>query len=229
MKLIYKFPSRHRPDKFFAALENIKSLTTWRNYSVLATLDEDDPTMNNQEVKDRISRDYPEVLPIYGTSTSKVHACNRDMDKIDLNEFAIVILMSDDMLFCKEGFDNIIRSSMDQYFPNLDGVLHFPDSHGKFELSVLSIMGVEYYRMFGYLYHPDYLVMFCDNEYTDVARILNKYAFVKKKIYDHMHHIWGLSTKDELNIRNDDHSLYHKDNQTYLQRKSTNFGIDIFQ
>src|ERR1700744_2459412 len=108
MKILYKFPSRQRPDKFFEALDNIKRLSDFECWEVLATLDEDDHYMNNDIVKKRL-QEYPMVKAIYGTSTSKVNACNRDMDQA--GEWDIVVLMSDDMKFLKKGFDRIIASN----------------------------------------------------------------------------------------------------------------------
>ena len=226
MRILVKFPSRSRPIKFFAALDNIFKLSTHSDIRVLATLDIDDFSMANDEVRDKINT-YPNVSAIWGTSENKIHSCNRDMEFS--GEWDVVILMSDDQKFLVRGFDSIIVEKMNNYFPDTDGVLHFPDSHGKWELSVLSILGRKYFERSGWFYFPGYKTMFCDNEYTDVATILNKRVFVPMKIYDHYHHIWGMDIQDELNKRNDDRALYYQDNLLYLQRKSNNFGINIFQ
>lgn len=226
MKILFKYPSRSRPQKFFQGLDNIAALCKSYQYDVLATLDEDDPSMNNGYVKEHLKQ-YPEVRTIYGLSKNKIHACNRDMENAPY--FDILILMSDDMVFLKDGFDKIIVDNMKKYFPDTDGMLHMPDSHGKWELSVLSIMGRKYYQRFNYIYHPSYESLWADNEYTEVARILNSWRFVPIRIYDHFHHIWGLSEPDALNVRNDRTELYVKDNQTYINRKAINFGINIFQ
>jgi hypothetical protein len=226
MNILYKFPSRSRCHKFFKTLNNIHELSDLDTFSIMATLDIDDREMANEEVKQRLL-DYPKVKAIYGTSKTKIEACNRDMEFS--GEWDIVVLVSDDMEFLVKGFDRIIVEEMEKAFPDLDGILHFPDSHGKWELSVLSIIGRTYFERTGHFYNPEYDSQWADNEYTDVATILNKRHFVCRRIYDHMHHIWGKSQKDELNIRNDDMNLYVKDNQTYLRRKANNFGINIFQ
>ena len=226
MRILYKFPSRERPNKFFDAVRNIQANATNDDYLILGTFDINDSQMTTPEVKEALSS-CPMLRSIYGTSNNKVHACNRDMEFS--GDWDIVVLMSDDQKFLVKGFDTIIIQKMLEHFPDLDGVLHFPDSHGKHELSVLSIMGRKYYERFNYLYHPDYVTMFCDNEFTEVARILNKYAFVPMKIYDHFHHIWGMAAKDDLNVKNDDMMLYMQDNQTYLRRKANCYGINIFQ
>lgn len=226
MKILYKFPSRNRPSKFFKAVDNIASLSTWSNYEILATFDLNDPTMTTPGVKEMLKM-YPEVRSMYGTSNGKIHSCNRDMEFS--GDWQIVILMSDDQEFLVKGFDSMIVNEMKETFPDLDGTLHYPDSHGRWMLSVLSIMGRKYFDRFGYFYHPEYDSLWADNEYTDVATILNKRKFVPKKIYEHMHHIWQLSEADALNVRNDSTDLWVKDNATYQRRKAIDFGLNIFQ
>lgn len=226
MRILIKFPSRSRPIKFFATLDNIFLLSTHDDISVLATLDIDDKSMANVEVKERIDS-YPSTRAVYGTSSNKIHACNRDMEFS--GEWDIVVLMSDDQKFFVKGFDSIISEKMKEHWPDTDGILHFPDSHGRHELSVLSIMGRKYFDRFGYLYNPEYATMFCDNEYTEVARILNRSAFIPMRIFDHLHHIWGMAQKDDLNLRNDAAELYIQDNQTYMRRKNNWYGLNIFK
>lgn len=226
LKLLYKFPSRERPNKFFAALDNIHELSTYDNFEILATLDIDDPTMANEEVKQRLLQ-YPKVRTIYGTSTGKIHSCNRDMEFA--GEFDVLILMSDDQKFLVKGFDSLIVEKMKEHFPDTDGVLHFPDSHGTWQLIVLSIMGRKYYQRFNYLYDPEYDSVYADNQFTDVSRILNKCVFVPMRIYDHFHFIWNMCEKDDLYARNENPINYQRDNITYMRKKAINFGINIFQ
>lgn len=225
-KIIYKFPSREREDKFFSAVDNIHELSVYDNFEILATFDIDDSVMANERVKERLLK-YPKVRAIYGTSNGKIHACNRDMEFS--GEWDIVILMSDDFKFLKRGFDADIILNMFEYFPYYDGVIHFPDSHAKFNLITMSIMGREYYNRFNYLYNPEYYSVFADNEFTDVSRLLNKYAFIPEKIMDHFHFIWGMCEKDALYERNENKNNYYKDNQTYLRRKADWFGLNLFK
>jgi hypothetical protein len=222
MQLLVKFPSRSRPTKFFDALDNIFELSTHDDIRIMATLDLDDSNMTSQEVKDKI-KTYDRVHAIWGTSESKIHACNKDMEFS--GRWDIAILMSDDQKFLVKGFDSIIVEKMKEHWPDTDGVLHFPDSHGKHELSVLSILGRKYFNRFGWFYFPGYKTMFCDNEYTQTAQILNRWAFVPMKIYDHYHHIWGMAQKDDLNLKNDNMNLYVGDSQLFQQRKANNFGL----
>src|SRR5690606_32245394 len=131
-KILYKFPSRERPNKFFSALGNIISKSNSSRYMIECTLDLDDPSMNNDyvcEILDEYQR-VADVRYTFGHSEGKVHAINRDMDKIDY-DWDIVVVMSDDMKFVVEGFDEYIRAAFNQW--GLDSVVHFNDgnSYGK--------------------------------------------------------------------------------------------------
>jgi len=102
---LFKFPSRGRPDRFFKSLDSIYNNVSDKDYfHVSATLDIDDPLMNNDDVKARIFL-YPNISIGWGKSESKVHAVNRSMPDIDWD---ILICMSDDMLFNIFGFDTMI-------------------------------------------------------------------------------------------------------------------------
>lgn len=221
-KILYKFPSRSRRNKFFSAIDNIHELSTHENFEILCTFDIDDIEMANEEVKERLLL-YPKVRAMYGTSMGKIHACNKDMEFS--GEWDIVILMSDDQKFLVKGFDSIIVEKMKEYFPDMDGVLNFPDSHAKHELCTLSIIGRKYFNGDGWIYNPIYRSVWADNEFTWTAIIRNKYAFIPIKIYDHFHPVWGMSQMDALYARNEERNMYAYDGMTFQKRKAENFGL----
>lgn len=222
MRILYKYPSRSRPEKFFQGVENIVSLARHNDYEILATFDIDDSTMANEAVKERLNQ-YPMVRAIYGTSDGKLHACNRDMEFS--GSWDIGILFSDDMRFLEEGFDISIIRNMWSFFPDFDGVLHYPDSHARHELITMIISGRKYYDRFGYWYNPDYSSVWADNQFTWESIILNKHAFIPEKIFDHYHPAWGMAQQDALYLRNEHPSVYYKDQITYAKNKEQNFGL----
>lgn len=228
MRILYKIPSRQRPDKLLRLLNTILNYGHRSDYSILISLDEDDPQIEKYiNVVNNFNKCFSNILVIWGVSESKIHACNRDMEKVD--EWDICVLVSDDMIFERVGFDLIIIELMKKYFSDTDGVLHFPDTQNKSNLIVMNVVGRVYYGRFNYHYHPSYKSMFADNEFTDVARILNKYVFCPYKIFDQLHHLNGKAEKDELYIRNDNMNLYIPDNQNYIKRKAIDFELNIFQ
>lgn len=223
MKICFVFPSRSRPIKFFKSLNNIREMSESDNYFIIAKLDEDDESVNTNPIREKLKKDYPEVTVKWGISYNKVHAINRSME--DLPECDILIIMSDDIVWDVNGFDNEIRQAFKEHFPNLDGTVHFPDDHGKERTIIVSILGINLYKRFGYLYHPDYANLFCDNEFTDVTKQLNKYVFVNKRLFTHNHPIWTKKDWDDLYRANENPETYKRDREVYLKRKSNNFGI----
>lgn len=213
LKISYIFPSRSRPDKFFAALMNIRNKSASSNYEVIAKLDIDDEAMNNDEVKERLSY-HPEVIVKWGLSENKIHAVNRD------NDFTGEILCchSDDMVFTKQGFDDIIRREIKK-----DGYLHFPDGYANEKLCTYSIMHADYYNRFGYIYHPAYKSLWADNEQMTVAKRMYKYKYVDENILEHMHPSAGKADKDaQYQVTEKFNSV---DKATFLKRKKNNFDL----
>ena len=226
MNICYIFPSRSRPDKFFSVLDNIKNLSAKKGYSIIISLDIDDESMNNFEVMGKINGYENIGATVYKTSIGKVNAINRDIDLIP-EDTDIVILMSDDMVFTQWGFDDIIRTDMQKYFPDSDGVLHYPDGTPvQDKIITMSIMGYKYFKRFNYIYHPEYTSLWCDLEFTEVAKKLGKYKYLPNThILKHNHSVWsgGKEKYDALMTRNE--SFYHKDKEVYFKRLANNFDL----
>ena len=225
--MIFNFASRSRPDKFFAALRNIDSVCSG-NYTVIAKLDLDDPA--GVEAYAEVVN-FPNVIVKWGYSKSKIHAINRDLD--DLPDYDIICNHSDDMVLGTPidtiagriflgHFDEILRQYM-RLLLKFDGVLHLPDGQIKNELCTYSIMGRTYFDRFGYVYHPDYTSLWCDNEFMDVAQKLGKWAYLPIQMIEHKHPAWGKAEKDAQYIEQG--ALYWQDKEVYERRKGLNFGL----
>lgn len=221
-KILYKYASRSRPDKFFSILDNVIFLARHPNYTILATLDLDDDTMTTPEIRDRINS-YPQVKAYYGTSKGKIDAINRDMGFAE--DWDIGIVLADDMPWHLEGFDLKIIEIFAEHFPDFDGFLHLPDGIVNEKLPTMCIIGRKLYDYFGYFYNPIYWSVACDNEQFDVVRILGKYVYKPLFMFKHMHFIWGLAPVDALYLRNENAEAYAKDLQIYRERKAINFGL----
>lgn len=219
MTILFNFASRSRPEKFFETLDNIIRNCASQDYFIVAKIDEDDAAMNNGEYWLRIAN-YPMVITKLGTSTSKIHAINRDLNDGDLPPWAILINMSDDMKWGTFGFDDIIRQHMPA---NLDGFLHVPDDYAKDRVCTTSIIGYRYYQRDMYVYNPAYYSMWCDDEATDVAKARGCYIQVPGIQLEHLHYTnMGKAGKDALYRRND---TYLADKRIYEERKAMNFNL----
>ena len=207
-KILIKFPSRSRPIKFFSCLDNILHSARHDDFEVLASLDIDDVTMANHEVRDRIKK-YPMVRAYWGTSNSKIHSINRDMEFA--GDFDVLLLHSDDMEFTVEGFDLEILKA----FENWEGLIHFPDQVAKARLITYPMMHRKYFQRDNWIYHPDFYSVYADNFQQDLAKKRGMYKFVDKNILLHKHCMWGFSAPDALLLRNENRENYEKDRLTW--------------
>lgn len=226
-KILFKYASRSRREKFFEGLDNILELITDKeNYCILISLDSDDLTMYNQHTFNKFKeylQKYGNHLVIkYGTSLNKVDAINRDVNEIkERFDFDILVNFSDDMKFTKNGFDDIIRKKFKTHFPDTDGNLHFNDGYTKDAISTMSIIGRKYYDRYNYIYHPSYKSLWCDNEYTTIAKRQNKMVYFDEVIFLHNHpsNIGGMI--DEQLIKTE--SFSEQDRLNYESRLTNNF------
>ena len=224
MKFLYKFASRSRPSKFFDCIENIYINSRDKDFTILATLDLDDESMNNEGVIEKMKR-YDKIYPVWGTSTSKIHAINRDMDKAP--DWDVLINMSDDMMFIENGYDVIIQDDIRTMFPLGDCLLHYPDQNQGRNCMTMSIMDKKFYDRFGYIYHPDYKTLWCDLEAMEVGRLTSRYMFINKRIFNHYHPSFGQAQYDDQYRRTEGHEIRGMDETTYINRKAKNFYINV--
>lgn len=228
--ILYKFASRSRPEKFFNGLDNIINLSDKKDFAILVSADLDDTTMFNSSVRKRLQKyiDDGYVFPFFDYSKSKIHAINRDLDKIPnipkIKNWDILVNFSDDMEFIVYGFDNIIREKFKQLYPDFDGNLHFNDGFAQDRVCAMSIMGKKYFQRFNYIYHPSYISLWCDNEYTEVARMLRKITYFPNPIFKHNHPANIPTIKPDEQLKKTE-SFYSADGKTYHERKLKHFNI----
>jgi hypothetical protein len=221
MKIIVKFPTRGRKNKFFNTFKKYYDLCDdINNVKFLVSIDRDDIEMNNQDTFD-ILKNFTNVSVVVGESKSKVHAVNRDLE--NFTEWDILLLASDDMIPQIKGYDNIIIDKMVSNYPDTDGVLWFNDGFQGNRLNTLCILGKKYYERFNYIYYPEYKSTWCDNEFMSVAAILNKQTYFNEVIIKHEHPDWGYGNRDLIHNKNQI-DLGH-DNNLYVTRRSLNFNL----
>jgi len=219
MNILVKFPIRGRVKRFFETLDAYRSKESGKHLvQYLITLDANDKDMNTPEIEGRL-RGYDRLGFRYGSNAGKIEACDADMDLADPN-WEVVLLASDDMLPQVVGWDDRIATDMRREFPGTDGCLWYHDGRVK-SICTLSILGRAYYDRFGYIYHPAYTSLFCDNEFTDVAIAAGKMWKSEDVIIRHDHPSYGIGEQDDLYHHNQ--SLYHADQKVYEKRKAEGF------
>jgi hypothetical protein len=224
--ILYKLATRSRPERFAETLDSITSNSSNANYLVLVSIDEDDESMQKYIDDKELGLGYPHinVVVVNGTSKNKIDAINRDVEKVTEKwniKWDILVNISDDMLITSNQFDSVVRSAFTE---TTDLFLHLPDGFVNEILPTMSIMGVEYYNRFGYIYHPSYESVYCDNEAMDVAKMLNKHVYIDLKLFTHNHpanvgrHLW-----DAQYERTESQTAHTSDCLNYEKRKSLLF------
>jgi hypothetical protein len=177
--------------------------------------------MNNQHTID-VLKTFKNTTYVFDISDSKIHAVNRDIDKIDF-DWDIILLASDDMTPQVEGYDQIIKDKMKEFYSDTDGILWFNDGFQGEKLNTLCVLGKKYYERFNYIYHPDYKSCWSDNEFMEVGKILKKQTYIDSVIIKHEHPDWGYGSRDQIHTNNIND--YQYDLGVYNRRKDINFEL----
>ena len=213
MVILYKLTSRSRPAKMYKAYRSVYDNASLDWIMVLSVDADDDSTMRSEELK-AIRLDKRVSIHV-GTSKNKIDAINRDVPK---HGWDILVNLSDDQVFTRQGFDMAIAEHC-----GVDTFLHLPDGYVNERLATMSIMGKDYYKRFGYIYHPDYASLWCDNEAQDEAIRLGCYKYVNEHIFTHEHPAWT-GEKPDAQLEHTQ-KFYRQDERTYRKRKALNFPL----
>jgi len=190
MKILIQFPTLGRPEKFLSCIKKYISMSSGKHKLVFnVNCDTDDASMervSNDVIG--VGADHSHVMVVYNQNPnkSKIDAINVNIDAV--KKWDIVVCASDDMIPSATGWDDYIVRGMMENFPELDGCVHFDDSHTADKLITFSILGRQLYQHFGYIYHPDYKALYCDDEFTQEVKRLNKVAYIDKVIVKHEHY-----------------------------------------
>lgn len=217
MKILFKFPTRGRPEKFMKVLDKYYSMLSGQyDYEFIITLDNDDPLMNTVKIKEYLDS-KSNLKYFFGDSKTKIEACNADLEGV---EFDILVLVSDDMIPMMQSYDKEIIQQMQKHFPDMDGALGFHDGHRPLNdnLITFSIMGRKLYDYFGYIYHPDYKSYWCDNEFTRVVNKLKKVVYISTVI---VKHAWRGDRADPTYRKN--YLAVNDDGPTFRKREALGF------
>ena len=217
MKLLIKFPTRSRPEKFLRVLDLYYDNLRDFNFEFIISCDLNDSSMNNINMIEKLNS-YPYLKYFFADNKSKIEAVNNNLTNTD---FDVLLLASDDMEPVKPGYDVVIKNHMKSFFPDTDGVVWYNDGFQGSKLNTLCILGKKYYERFGYIYHPSYKSLYCDTEFTLVSQRLNKTRYIDECIIKHKQYSIVKEQPDNLYIKND--SLESVDKQNFQERLKINF------
>lgn len=218
MKLLLKYATRNRPQKFLAAMANIES-TVQGDYRVIVSIDSDDSEM----IKLCSERSFANTqVYINDNFGGKIGAINAN---VPLSGWDWLVNMSDDMQFIVKGWDSIMVEKIRSVWgSSLDFFANFNDGFQGPKLATMSIMGREYYERFFYIYAPCYRSLSCDAEAMYVAMALKRYHYFPDQLYKHMHPANIKGKSDELYALNE--RFAKQDAEVYFKRLNRNFYIN---
>lgn len=220
MRIICKYPTRGRPAHFIARLREWVGLAhDPSRIAFLVSYDADDATMSDVVIEQAHSI-HPSVICVKGNSKTKIGACNADLADYKA-DWEVVLLISDDMIPCRQAWDDLIRKKMGLYFPDTDGALWFWDGAQR-KINTIECVGRKRYEQFGYLYHHSYSSFFSDNETTLVGLRDKKLIFIEESICHHHHPAWlGGMKRDATYERNN--KYWRADEMNFAHRKLMGF------
>lgn len=220
-RLLIKIPTRSRPEQFFKYLDiYYQQLSRRIPVTFLISCDDDDISMNNKAVKEKLAQ-YSDLFFYFAPRTTKVDAYNRDLDKHP--DWDILLAASDDAKPEIKGYDLILASLMIMHFPDYDGVINFFDGFQKENLNTFPVIGKKYFNRFGYIYYPKYKGFYCDTEFTAISKKLGKEFYYPFLVLKHYNPWWKNGPDDALYHENGKSA--HDDERLYNDRTKKNFDI----
>lgn len=219
LKILIRYPSRNRISLFRDTLE--KYIDTGTNKCTFQfSIDEDERYKYTPIIYDICTFKKIEFIIGYGECAGKVSAINRSSqtDSPIWKEWDIILLASDDMVPVKKGWDEVIRNDMEKSYPDLDGVLYYPDGYQK--LNTMPIMGRKYYERFGYIYDPAFMSLWVDNLFELQTDKLGKQMRFNNILFRHENPLNGKEynhTDNELMKKNN--SYFFSDKKVFYRRK----------
>lgn len=221
-RLLIKIPTRSRPKQFFEFLDlYYQKLSGQIPYHFLITCDDDDTSMNNPQVIQKL-KTYPNLTFRFSKNSSKIDAYNKDVSSF-IDDYNIILVASDDMKPVHDNYDLVIAQYMVENFPDYDGVLQFLDGLTNTPLcNTYPIIGKKFYLRFGYVYYPGYSAFYCDEEIAEIANQMNKTKMYNIIILKHMYQT-NSAKWDSLYQRNQ--AFWNHDQELFNERKKFNFFL----
>ncbi len=213
MKISLVHPSRAR----LARAE--EAIAEWRSHASgthelehILSVDADDPDVDGY--RDLAARWGSRLL--VHPNRRMVEAMNRGADAADGD---VIVAMSDDF-GCPDGWDAALLDAIAGR--ELAAVLVNDGINAR--VLTIPILTRAWYRRLGYVYHPDYISMFADDDLTDVARRDGVLVDARHLLFPHRHCFVALSERDSTYERQNDRRSWWHGWRVYKKRKLEDFG-----
>jgi hypothetical protein len=132
----------------------------------------------------------------------------------------VLIVVSDDF-GCPDGWDRavaeVVGDRRDAAVLVHDGI------EGR--IMTLPILGRALYETLGYIYHPAYVSMFCDDDLTHTAAAMGRLVDARHLMFPHRHYTVGLSAVDATYARQNSNAAWWHGWRVMEKRRANGFGL----
>ena len=206
-------PSRERQEMAARAIgEWLGNASGTHAYEYLLSIDHDDDAEGYGRLADR-----HRVRLLVGRNRSVVDAANAAA-RAATGE--VLIVVSDDF-GCPRHWDaalaDVLGSRRDVAVLVHDGI------EGR--ILTLPIVGRGLYAELGWLYHPGYVSMFCDDDLTQAAAVRGKLVDARHLVFPHRHYSTGQGTIDATYARENSNHAWWQGWRTFEKRRLEAFGL----
>lgn len=217
-KLAIVHASRGRPQRCFDAAIELTSKMTALKFTYIISLDDDDPKLP----------EYKEILPklpfpyktVSGMSRGACDAMNRGATQLE-DDDDLVMIYSEDIV-SPQGWDKLLQDIAEK-IDNEVYYIHISNVQNAQNCAIIPLLSRGFYKKLGYVFYPEYISMYADNELIIVAKKLGILHDVNIPGFSHQHPAWGLNEWDDTYRRSNQSNNYNQGCDLINRRMATNF------
>lgn len=224
MKILIVHPSRGRPEQALEAARHfVSKMRSGVEYKYVFALDSDDPDLQEyvnvlNETKD---------IFVVRDNRGVVEAINKSVS-VTIDDEDIIVKWEDDCTI--DGGWDVKLLDFIATIKQADWVLEIPDVPKSNELIGFIVMSASLYRYLGYVYHPDYLSMYADNDLYERSKAVGALIRYGGLPIGLVHHHPTLDSKvrwDDTYLRENSKEAYEIGQKMLEKHRALNFEEKI--
>jgi len=206
-------PSRDRLAMARQAIDEwTGGLSGRHSHEYLLSVDTDDPVVAGYREL-AVSRGIRLVL---GRNRSVVDAVNRAAAQATGD---VIVAISDDF-GCPPEWDLLLAAVLGE---QRDVAVHVHDGNQD-RITTLPIVGRAFYVRHGFLYYPEYVSWYADEDLTETARREGKLIDARHIVFPHRHYTLGLNPVDATYLRENSDAARWRGETVLAKRRAADFG-----
>ncbi len=214
-------PSRGRARQAYDTMNRWIAKSVYKDIQYIFSLDNDDRQLNFY--RSFLSRAVGNITPeiVIDNNRNLVQAIQKV--KPEMINGQIIIVVSDDF-DCPQDWDKELLSAIDD---REEFAIKVNDGISKSDnpIMMLPILSKKLFDRLGYIYYPEYIGMYADNDLFEVCDKLGAMIHAPHLLFQHNHWINGKSRKDETHQRHDNPLSWSLGKKILAERRQRNFDI----